>query len=87
MKLIFLILCLNIFGKLSAAEVEIDKIKKDDNIETIAKRNIYKFKLKYNNRLTDFQEDIKKWNPLISDWSQPPENQNIYIDYPYSSFL
>ncbi|MBC7539230.1 MAG: hypothetical protein H7281_10440, partial [Bacteriovorax sp.] len=47
----------------------------------------YKFKLKYNNRLTDFQEDIKKWNPLISDWSQPPENQNIYIDYPYSSFL
>jgi hypothetical protein len=84
-KIVFLSLLFTLSAAISAAEIDV--IQKDDNIESIAKRNIEGVQLKYNNRLQDYQNDIKKWNPRISDWQHPPLNQKIYVDYPYSHYL
>lgn len=66
---------------------ETDYIKKDDNIETIAKRNFNKVSLKYGGNFQDYEEDIKKWNPKITNWKNPPVNQYIYVDYPYAHYV
>lgn len=64
-----------------------DKIGSGDTIETIAKRNIDRVRIKYGKRYKDYEEDIKKWNPKITDWKHPPENQLIYVDYPYNHYV
>jgi hypothetical protein len=64
-----------------------DKINSGDTLETIARRNIDKVRIKYGTRLNDYEKDLKKWNPLITDWENPPKNQLIYVDYPYAHYL
>lgn len=62
-------------------------IKEGDTGESIARRNIEKVRMKYGERYHEYEEDIKKWNPLIIDWKHPPRDQLIYVDYPYDHYL
>lgn len=66
---------------------EIDVIKSGDNLESIAKRNIHRVSIKYGKNYKDYAEDIKKWNPKITDWAHPSKDQQIYVDFPYDHYV
>lgn len=66
---------------------EVDQIKSGDDLEKIAKRNLDRVGIKYGEDLKIYAEDIKKWNPNITDWSNPPKNDQIYVDFPYAPHL
>lgn len=83
MKL-FLIFFLLIFANLSFA-YEVDKINAGDNLEKVARRNLGRVWMKYSDP-KEYAKDIKKWNPKIVDWNNPPNNQIIYVDYPYDVY-
>ena len=83
MKIILGILLL-IFTNHSFA-YEVDKINTGDNLEKIAKRNLGRVWTKYSDP-KEYAKDIKKWNPNILDWNNPPKNQIIYVDYPYDIY-
>lgn len=85
MKLLF-IFALVFIGNYSQAYV-VDNAKKGDTLETVAKRNIENVQTKYGSRIKDYEEDIKKWNPFISDWNHLSKNQKIYVDYPYDYYV
>lgn len=86
MKIISLFLLL-FMGVASAREQVTDRILKNDNLDKIALRNLEKVQLKYGKDHQTYAHDIKKWNPLITDWSHPLANQLIYVDYPYNPFV
>lgn len=65
---------------------EIDKVNAGDTIETIAKRNLPRVWSTIGNDLRAYENEIKKWNPNIKDWKNPPVNQLIYVTYPYDSY-
>lgn len=67
----------------TAHAIDTYKIKKDDNIETIALDNLQRHKDKYGNRYKEFAHDIIQWNPSVKDWTHPPKDQIIYLSYPY----
>ncbi len=81
------LICLFAIVSISAQAFEIDKIKSDDSIEKIAKRNLYRVQKKYGDDLLEYSKEIKKWNPQITNWIHPPKNQLIYVDYPYNAYL
>lgn len=65
----------------------IDRILKKDNLTKIAKRNLGRVWIKYGKDYNAYALDIKKWNPKIKDWNNPPVNQAIYVDFPYDPML
>lgn len=81
----FFIFFLLIYASLSFA-YEVDKINPGDNLEKIAKRNLRRVWMKYSDH-EEYAIDIKKWNPKILDWNNPPKNQIIYVDYPYDPYI
>jgi hypothetical protein len=66
---------------------EVDLARKNDTLESISLRNILRVSHKYRNSVNDYQADLRKWNPTISDWSNFKENQLIYIDYPFDIYV
>ncbi len=83
MKLFFILLLLSV--NIAHAYVS-DKVINGDTIESIARRNIDRVRIKYGESYKKYEEDIKKWNPQITDWKHPPKNQLIYVDYPYDVY-
>lgn len=81
----FFIFFFLMFAKLSFA-YEVDKISAGDNLEKVAKRNLGRVWTKYSDA-KEYAEDIKKWNPKISDWNNPPQNQIIFVDFPYDNHV
>lgn len=70
----------------SEASGDTDAIRYDDTIESIAIRNAINH-IRFKKNLDEYQQKIKQWNPAITDWSHPPHNQLIYVDYPYNPWL
>lgn len=64
---------------------EVDKINTGDNLEKIAKRNLRRVWGKHSDP-KEYAKDIRKWNPNIINWNNPPKNQIIYVDYPYDVY-
>ncbi len=79
---LFILLAIN-----AAEAIETDKIQVCDTIESIAKRNFKNVSVKYGARFKEYEDDIKKWNPEITDWKRPPKKQLIYVDYPYNYYV
>lgn len=69
----------------AVASEEFDFIRSGDNLQKLAQRNYKKVSFKYK-ELSDYAEDLKKWNYFIDDWSQIRERQYVYVDYPYSPY-
>ncbi|MCK6594214.1 MAG: LysM peptidoglycan-binding domain-containing protein, partial [Bacteriovoracaceae bacterium] len=83
-NLFLLILFFFSFGVIAR---EIDKVNKGDTIETIAKRNLPLVRVSHGKDVVGYAEDIKKWNPNIKDWKNPPTNQLLYVNYPYPEYI
>jgi hypothetical protein len=66
---------------------EVDQVKKGDNLESIAKRNLEKVNIKYAGDLKRYEEDLKKWNADVTDWNGLKKNDQVYVDYPYASHV
>lgn len=64
-----------------------DHVKVGDTLQSIAKRNFQQVKIKYGDRIHDYEEDLKKWNPKITDWNKLQKSQLLYVDYPYDPSL
>ena len=87
MKLIYcLAFILTLNSNFAMASGDTDAIRFDDNLESIAIRNA-KNHIRFKKNLDDYQQKIREWNPAIKDWSHPPHNQLIYVDYPYNPWL
>jgi hypothetical protein len=87
MKMIFYIASLVTLSLSNAfASGDTDTIRIDDTLESIAKRNA-KTHIRFKKNIEDYQDKIKQWNPTITDWTHPPHNQLLYVDYPYNPWL
>jgi len=57
-----------------------------DTIEIIAKRFLSSHQREYGNHLEEYINDLKFWNPHITNWKLIPESTQVYVDYPYPPF-
>lgn len=62
-------------------------IKHKESLEDIAVKLLPKNKIKYGKRIEDLKEDLKDWNPHITNWNEIPLDSNIYIENPYPVFI
>lgn len=67
------------------ADDNIDFIHPYDNIKSIFNRNYEKNEFKYSKQ--EYLKLLKKWNPKIKDWVNPPAMELIFTDYPYSPYV
>ncbi|MDD4976290.1 MAG: LysM domain-containing protein [Bacteriovorax sp.] len=65
----------------------VDHVRQGDTSESIAKRNMHQVWIKYGEHYKDYEEDIKKWNPKITDWKNPPNDELLYVDFPYDYYV
>jgi hypothetical protein len=57
-----------------------------DTVVTIAKRFLYSHQREYGGHIEEYINDLKHWNPHITDWQIIPEATPVYVDFPYQTF-
>lgn len=62
-------------------------IKDRENLDSIGKKFLPKYKVKYGERIEEYKTDLKVWNKHISDWNKIAEGTRIYIENPYPVFV
>lgn len=63
------------------------KVQNRENLETIGKKFLPKYKVKYGERIEEYKTDLKIWNKHIRDWNNIAEGSRIYIENPYPVFV
>ena len=76
----------NLFAQ-SDAEQNIYMVKQQESLDILAVKLLPKFRIKYGKRIDDLKQDLREWNPQITNWSAIPAFSNIYIEYPYPPYL
>jgi hypothetical protein len=73
----------------SASEVisyNIYQTKSYDTVDTIARKFLPTHEREYGkNHIEEYINDLKFWNPKVSDWEVIPVDTEIYIDYPFAN--
>jgi hypothetical protein len=61
--------------------------EQQESLDTLSKRLLTQYKIKYDQHLEDFKKDLREWNPHIKRWDAIPPFSNLYIEYPYPAYL
>ena len=83
---LFFIVSVDVFAQ-SQEFPTVYMIKEKDSLESLSKRLLPRYKIKYGNNIEDFKKDLMKWNPQINNWDAIPLLSNIYIEFPYPAYI
>ena len=62
-------------------------IKEKESLNSLAVKLLPRYKIKYGKRIEDFKKDLVEWNPHISNWDRIELFSNIYVEYPYPTYI
>ncbi len=62
-------------------------VKDRETLDSIGKKFLQKYKVKYGERIEEFKTDLKTWNRHVKNWNRLPEGTRIYIENPYPVFV
>ncbi len=85
MKLFLFLFFLSL--QIGAQAKSTDFIFENETLSDFARRNIVDKEIRYGNDINQFINDIKKWNPKISNWNNLKSGTQLYIDYPYPEYV
>lgn len=93
MKLIrnfFLLAIISFFPKQTLSiefKYETYLVRNRENLETISKKFLPSYQIKYGDRIEEFRDDLKTWNKHVKNWDDLPEGLRIYIENPFPVFV
>lgn len=62
-------------------------VKDRENLDSIGKKFLSNYRVKYGVHLEEYKTDLKLWNKHVNNWNNIAEGTRIYIENPYPVFV